>query len=555
MSNVDVVKTDILIVGGGPAGLATSIRLADLLKEKGLQKRILLIDKGSSIGSHIISGAVLKPEVFKELLPEVDRSEIPLDAAVKEDRIFFLSEKKAFRLPFHPPYMGNKANYTASLSAICRFLAQKAEEKGVEIYSGFSVSELLYDNSGKVSGAKTIDTGIDHHGKRMENFQAGTHIEASLTILAEGSRGSLSKELINKFKLQQGRNPQLYSLGCKELWKVPEGNIAPGEVYHTMGYPLNTREFGGGFIYGLSENRVVVGLVVGLDYPDPTFDTHNAFQIWKTHPQVRRFLQGGQLLEYGAKTLPEGGFYSLPKLYTDHALLVGDSAGFLAMPALKGIHLAIHSGMAAAETALLALEQNNFSESMLQHYEKLVYDPQGRIYKELYPVRNFRQGFTRGLFAGAFHFATQLISGGAGCCGKLSAHSDSEATQKLKDFKGKTFKERFGEKPEFDKVICFDKVTDVYYSGVNHDEEQPAHLHVNSPETFNAINIHEYGAPCQYYCSAEVYEIHTDKNGNKELRIHAENCLHCKTCDIKEPAGGITWKLPNGGNGPEYKYM
>ena len=217
MSNVDVVKTDILIVGGGPAGLATSIRLADLLKEKGLQKRILLIDKGSSIGSHIISGAVLKPEVFKELLPGVDRSEIPLDAAVKEDRIFFLSEKNAFRLPLHPPYMGNKSNYTASLSAICRFLAEKAEEKGVEIYSGFSVSELLYDNSGKVSGAKTIDTGIDHHGNRMENFQAGSHIEASLTILAEGSRGSLSKELINKFNLQQGRNPQLYSLGCKEL--------------------------------------------------------------------------------------------------------------------------------------------------------------------------------------------------------------------------------------------------------------------------------------------------------------------------------------------------
>ncbi len=555
MSNVDMVKTDILIVGGGPSGLATSIRLADLLKEKGLNKRILLIEKGSSIGAHIVSGAVLKAEVFSKLLPDVEISEIPLNSKVAKDSMLLLSKKGSIKVPFHPPYMSNKGNYTASLAEVCRFLAKKAEEKGVEIYSGFSVSELLYDKSGKVIGAKTIDTGIDHHGKKLENFQAGTSIEASLTILAEGTRGSLAKELINKFDLQKGRNPQMYSLGCKELWSIPEGNIAPGEVYHTMGYPLNMREFGGGFIYGLTENRVALGIVVGLDYPDPTFDTHNAFQIWKTHPAVQKFLKGGRLLEYGAKTLPEGGYYSLPKLYVDNALLVGDSAGFLSMPALKGIHLAIHSGMKAAETAALALEKNDFSEKTLQHYETVVQDKNSIFHKELYPVRNFRQGFARGMFAGVFHFGTQIITCGAGFCGKLKVHSDSEATKKLSEFKGKTFKQRFGEKLEFDKVITFDKVTDVYYSGVNHDEEQIPHLHINNPETFDSVNIKEYGAPCQYYCSAEVYEIHTDKNGKKELRIHAENCLHCKTCDIKEPVDGITWKVPNGGNGADYKYM
>ncbi|MDR1585799.1 MAG: electron transfer flavoprotein-ubiquinone oxidoreductase [Prevotellaceae bacterium] len=555
MSNVDVVKTDILIIGGGPSGLATSIRLADLLKEKGLKGRILLIEKGSSIGAHIVSGAVLKAGVFKELLPDVEFGEIPLDSKVTKDTMLLLGENASFNVPFHPPYMSNKGNYTASLSEICRFLAKKAEEKGVEIYAGFSLSELLYDKAGKVVGAKTIDTGVDHHGKKLENFQAGTSIKAKLTIFAEGTRGSLAKKLINKFDLQKGKNQQIYSLGCKELWSVPEGNIAPGEVYHTMGYPLNMSEFGGGFIYGLTENRVAVGLVVGLDYPDPTFDTHNAFQVWKTHPAVQKFLKGGRLLEYGAKTLPEGGYYSLPKLYTDNALIVGDSAGFLAMPALKGIHLAIRSGMAAAETAALALEKKDFSEQTLQQYENLVYDKQNTIRKELYPVRNFRQGFARGMLAGVFHFGTQFITCGAGFCGKLSVHSDSEATKKLSEFKGKTFKRRFGSKLDFDKVITFDKVTDVYYSGVNHDEEQVPHLQINNPQTFDSVNILEYGAPCQYYCSAEVYEIHTDKNGKKELRIHAENCLHCKTCDIKEPAGGITWRTPNGGNGPDYKYM
>jgi electron-transferring-flavoprotein dehydrogenase len=448
--------------------------------------------------------------------------------------------------------MSNKGNFVASLGQVCRYLAVKAQERGVEIYPGFAVDEIIYKD-GKVTGAKTKDTGIDHNGHQLENFQEGTSIEAKITIFAEGTRGSLTKTLIRKFNLTQGRNEQVYSLGCKELWTVPEGNIEPGQIYHTMGYPLNLDEFGGGFIYGLKDNKVAVGLVVGLDYKDPSFDTHDAFQAWKTTPFVASILKGGRLLEYGAKTLPEGGYYAIPKLYIDNALIVGDSAGLVAMPALKGVHLAIKSGILAAETAANALESNDTSEKSLQQYEKLL--NASIIHKELYPVRNFRQAFARGEIIGALHFATQLISGGAGFFGRLKSHPDYQTTQKLNEFKKKPFKDRFKGKLEFDKVLTFDKATDVYYSGVYHDEQQLVHLRINDEENFKTVNIEQYGAPEQFFCSSEVYELHTSKTGEKELRIHAENCMHCKTCDIKSPGKGITWLIPNGGNGPDFQNM
>jgi len=552
MSNIDTISTDVLIIGGGPSGLATSIHLADILKQRGVNKRILLIEKGRSIGSHILSGAVIKPSVFKELLPDVDISDIPFSAKVNKDKTVLLGEKFAIALPFHVPYMSNSGNYTASLGQICRYLAVKAEEKGVEIYPGFAVDEILYAD-GKVSGARTKDTGIDHHGHQLENFQPGTRIEAKITIFAEGTRGSLTKMLIKKFNLDKDRNEQVYSLGCKELWSVPPGNIAAGEIYHTMGYPLDNDEFGGGFIYGLNDNKVAVGLVVGLDYQDPTFDVHDAMQIWKSSSFVSKFLKGGKMVEYGAKTLPEGGLYSIPKLYVDNALIVGDSAGLVAMPALKGIHLAIKSGMLAASASSEALLKNDTSEQSLQKYETLLNN--SSIYKELYPVRNFRQAFAKGLILGGMQFGTQLITGGAGFFGRLMSHADSQTTLKLSELKKKPFKERFKGKLEFDKVLTFDKSTDVYHSGVFHDEEQVVHLHINNPESYNAVNIAEYGGPEQYYCSSEVYEIHTNKSGEKELRIHAENCMHCKTCDIKAPGAGITWVVPNGGNGPDFQNM
>lgn len=552
MNNVDTVSTDVLIIGGGPAGLAASIHLADKLKQKGLNKRILLIEKGSSIGSHILSGAVIKPAVFKELLTEVELSDIPFNAKVTKDKTIFLLENSKIASPIHVPYMNNIGNYTGSLSQICRYLAEKAKERGVEIYTGFAIDEILYKD-GKVIGAKTKDTGIDHHGHNMENFQAGTRIEAGITIFAEGTRGSLAKMLVEKFKLDEGKNAQMYSLGCKEVWSVPAGNIEAGQVYHTMGYPLNMKEFGGGFVYGLNDNRVAVGLVVGLEYDDPTFDIHAAFQVWKTHKFISKVLKGGKLIEFGAKTLPEGGLFAVPKLYVDNAMIVGDSAGFLTMPALKGIHLAIKSGMLAAETATNALAKNDTSAKSLQEYETLIKN--SFIYKEMYPVRNFRQGFSKGLICGGMHFGTQLISGGAGFCGKLKSHPDADATKKLKDFKSTPFKERFKGKLEFDKVLTFDKVTDVYFSRANHDEQQVVHLHINNPEKFNEVNIKQYGGSCQYFCPAEVYELHTSKDGHQEMRLHGENCVHCKTCDIKSPENGITWVVPNGGNGPDYENM
>ena len=552
MSSIDTVKTDVLIIGGGPSGLSTAIHLADIFKQSGQNHRILLIEKGSAIGNHILSGAVIKPEVFKELLPDIDFSEIPFNAKVTKDSTVILSEKGSTTLPFHVPYMNNMGNYTASLGQICRFLPTKAEEKGVEIYTSFAIDEILYKD-GKVIGAKTKDTGIDHHGKQLENFQAGSAIEAKITIFAEGTRGSLAKMLTTKFELDKGKNKQIYSLGCKEIWSVPEGNIEAGQVYHTMGFPLQSDEFGGGFIYGLNDNKVAIGLVVGLDYKDPTFDVHDAMQVWKTSAFVSKILKGGKLVEFGAKTLPEGGYYAMPKLYVDNALIVGDSAGLVAMPALKGVHLAIKSGMLAAQTAAKALEKNDTSEQSLALYDELI--KKSFIQSELYPVRNFRQAFAKGLVAGSLHFATQLITGGAGFFGRLSTHADNETTVKLKDYKKTTFKERFKDKLEFDKVLTFDKATDTYFSGVHHDEQQIIHLTINNPENFNQSNIEEYGLPAQYYCSSEVYELHVDKAGNKEIRIHAENCLHCKTCDIKSPNDGITWVVPNGGNGPAYQNM
>jgi electron-transferring-flavoprotein dehydrogenase len=552
MSNVDTVSTDVLIIGGGPSGLAAAIHLADILKQKGRSHRILLIEKGSSVGSHILSGAVIKPEVFKELLPEVDFSEIPFNAKVTKDRTVFLMENGSLTLPFHIPYMNNTGNYTASSGRICKYLAVKAQEKGVEIYTGFALDEILYKD-GKVIGAKTKDTGIDHHGQQLENFQPGTRIEARITIFAEGTRGSLAKMLIKKFDLTRDRNEQMYSLGVKELWAVPQGNIEAGQIYHTMGYPLNNDEFGGGFIYGLSDNKVAVGLVVGLDYKDPSFDVHDAFQVWKTTAFVSKILKGGKMVEYGAKTLPEGGYYAIPKLYVDNALIVGDSAGLVVMPALKGIHLAVKSGMLAAEAAANALANNDTSEKSLQQYETLV--KSSIIYREMYPVRNFRQGFAKGLIVGGLHFGTQLVTGGAGFFGRLRSHADYTTTLKLNEYKKKFFKERFKGKLEFDKALTFDKATNVFYSGVYHDEHQVVHLHINDQEKFNAVNIEEYGAPEQFYCSSEVYELHTNKSGQKELRIHAENCMHCKTCDIKSPGEGITWVVPNGGNGPDFQNM
>ena len=537
MHSNDTLSTDVLIVGAGPAGLSSAIHLADVFTQSGQHRRIMLI---------------IKTEALKELLSEEEFENLPFDCDVSTDTTLKLSATSAFTLPLHPPVMNNIGHKIASLCQVCRYLATLAEKRGVEVYAGFAVNEILYEND-KVVGVKTIDTGINYQGEKQKNYQKGTSVMARVVILAEGTRGTLAKQLKSKFDLRKNALPQVYSLGIKELWSVPEGTIQEGAVYHTFGYPLDVHEeFGGGFIYGLKDNKIALGFAVGLDYADPSFDVHAVMQVWKQHPSVAKFLKEGTLLEFGAKTIPEGGWNSMPKPYADNILIVGDSAGLVAMPALKGVHLAITSGMCAAKAISKALAEEDTSAKNLAYYKTLI--DQSRIYTEMYPYRNFRAVMTQGLYVGGLKFAIQLLTNGA-CMFTPTLEHDNVASKKVSEYTGVPFKKRFEGKLDFDKKLTFDKVTSVFYSGTHHDEEQPIHLHVNDIEDFSEINMKQYGTSCQYFCPADVYEEHIDKEGKRSLKIHAENCVHCKTCDIKAPNSAITWMTPYGGDGPQYQNL
>jgi electron-transferring-flavoprotein dehydrogenase len=544
------LEADVLIVGAGPAGLSCALHLANLsAKDKSTAggsapapDNIYVLEKGREIGAHQLSGAIMNPKALAELVPDFEKT-APLDTRVTDDAALLFSKESSFRLPITPPPFKNKGNYVVSLSRLTKWLGALVEQAGVNLFTQFGGRELIYEGDG-VAGVITEDKGVDKNGKPKDNYTPGYELRAKVTVLAEGPRGSLTKQLVQRKKLDN-LNPQIYSIGIKELWDVQSGRIPPGYVAHTLGWPVPTNMYGGGWIYGLSNNRVSLGLVIGLEYENPLFDPHEAFQKWKTHPFIKQIFEGGKLVRYGAKTIPAGGWYSIPRTYVDGGLIIGDSASFLDSQRLKGIHMAIKSGMLAAETIFEALKANDFSSKVLSTFPQKVEN--SFIKKELWAVRNFHQSFQYGLLGGLFHAGLQFFTGGRGLIDPMRVRPGYEHYHKID---GRPAPERF----KGDGKLTFDRLTDVYHSGTRHEEDQPCHLIVRDLNTCATRCVVEYGSPCQYFCPAAVYEMVKEKDGFK-LKINAANCVHCKTCDIADPYQIIDWVVPEGGGGPNYEGM
>ena len=547
----EVLTADVLIIGAGVAGLSCALRLAQLIEQHGRARQsprfspgnIFVLEKGRELGSHQLSGAILDARALRELVPDSAGS-LPFGTPVTGDAVYFLTAKRAWRFPYTPRPLRNHGNHVVSVNDLVKWLGGLAEKAGVTIFTQTAGKELLYEKQG-IAGVITDDKGVDRNGRPKTNFAPGYELRAKVTVLAEGPRGSLTKDLVNHYRLD-GTNPQIYAVGIKELWKVAPGRIPAGQVMHTLGWPLGSEFFGGGWLYGMSGNRLSVGLVVGLEYHDSLFDAHAAFQKFKTHPFIRSLLNGGELIRYGAKVLPEGGWYSMPRVYVDGGLIIGDSAGLVNSGRLKGIHLAMKSGMLAAETIFEALQSGDFSGQALSVLKTKI--DQSWIKQELWPVRNFHQGFRHGLLPGLIHGAIQRMTRGHGVADPMRVRAGHEEYHKLRD-----------EPPAFsrtrgDGVLTFDPLTDVYYSGTRHEEDQPCHLVILKPDICQGRCRREYGNPCQYFCPAAVYEMVLEQ-GEYRLKIHASNCVHCKTCDIADPYQIINWVPPEGGGGPNYIEM
>jgi len=539
--NDNTISVDVLIIGAGPAGLATAIRLA----QQSPELAICILEKGSIVGAHILSGAVLETSALTELIPDWSTRNAPLSVPVSHDSFFFLTAQKAWRLPT-PPLLKNNGNYIISLGDLCRWLAEYAQSLGVEIYPSTAAVALLYDEHNAVCGVKTGDFGIDKTGQPTTRYQPGMEIFAKQTVLAEGCRGSLTKMALEQYQLAANANPQTYGLGLKEIWEIQPHLHQPGHVMHTVGWPLDRQTYGGSFIYHAANQQLIVGLIVGLDYPNPYLNPYEELQRLKTHPLLQPLLTNARCISYGAKALVEGGWQSLPQMHFPGGLLVGDAAGMINVGKIKGIHNALRSGMIAANDIITHLASSSSAATPITPYTSHI--KTSAIGQELYQVRNIRPAFHHGLIPGLAYAGATLFLFKGHEPWTLQHHSDHLQLKAM------------GESPHIDyagpdNTTTFPKLTALSLSNVFHEENQPCHLVLKDKRIPITVNLTKYDAPEQRYCPAQVYEIVKDENGNPRLQINAANCLHCKSCDIKDPTQNITWKPPEGGGGPNYSGM
>ena len=553
--------------------MACALRLAQLIDAHNAsgvdellsKENIYVLEKSREVGQHCLSGALLDPRSMKELLPGFEK-EAPLDAEVTKESVWFLTKSGQYKAPIVPPPLRDHGNYVISLNKFVKWMGQKAEEAGITVFTGFAGSELLWAGdstdveTARVAGVLTDDKGVDKEGQPKGNFEPGYELRAKVTVLAEGTRGNLAKELIGRLGLEDPEHAQTYGVGIKELWEIPAGRVAKGEVIYTLGYPLTSREYGGAWVYGITDTLVSVGYVTGLDYQDPRIDPHHVFQSFKEHKFARRILEGGKMIRYGAKSLPYGGWLTMPRIYGNGWMLLGDSASFLNSQRLKGIHLAIKSGMLAAEAAFSALLSGDISAETLSEYKAAV--DRSWIREELWPVRNFHQGFEHGRLEGFVKAGIQQVMRG-GNLGPDAKNRAGYTRMRPVQALGPAHQDRapmIGN-AKGDGRLTFDRLTDVFHSGTRHDEDQPVHLVVGDLNICSERCTKEYGNPCQYFCPAAVYEMVESGTANeqgasaKELRINFTNCVHCKTCDIMDPYQIITWVPPEGGGGPNYDGM